>query len=289
MLHKIETTFGYELELGDIPRGVEIPPHLGTWEQAETDIVNIHFPFIGRACDPLGLSPPVGGEINVMPAHSPLELTNRVFEIINYFKRIGYNPSASCVNHGHVHVRVIGLRDRIDWLKALTLWIKENQKDVVKKLYGYKEDPRMKETKTARTYLKWDGGRMMPDWMADNIIKKAKTFEDFIRLQCCGKDGVSRGRPFRYAINTYCLKHTDTIELRCLRASLSRTEVYDSIRFLGDMVLAALVTGETAKELFAKNNYEFPKFEYNHEHYVGWEKTKWDKERGKKVRTLHEI
>jgi len=34
-------TWGYEIEWGDIDRTLEIPSHLGTWEHAEIDIVNI--------------------------------------------------------------------------------------------------------------------------------------------------------------------------------------------------------------------------------------------------------
>ncbi len=34
-------TWGYEIEFGDINRNVDIPEHLGKWEYAETDIVNI--------------------------------------------------------------------------------------------------------------------------------------------------------------------------------------------------------------------------------------------------------
>jgi len=36
---------GYEIEWGDIDRTLEIPSQLGTWENAEIDIVNIHEPY----------------------------------------------------------------------------------------------------------------------------------------------------------------------------------------------------------------------------------------------------
>jgi hypothetical protein len=34
-------TFGYEIEFGDVNRRLTIPPDLGKWETAETDIVNL--------------------------------------------------------------------------------------------------------------------------------------------------------------------------------------------------------------------------------------------------------
>ena len=35
-------TWGYEIEWGDVDRRLTPPDHLGKWEFAETDIVNIH-------------------------------------------------------------------------------------------------------------------------------------------------------------------------------------------------------------------------------------------------------
>lgn len=281
-------TFGYELELGDIVRSRALPEWMGAWEYAETDIVNIYGTHKGKACDPLGMHPPVGGEINILPAPDPFALANRVSRSIDWFREQGDKPSASCVNHGHVHVRVPGLRDDIEALKRLTAYIKRNQQATIAACYGYAEHPRMGETKTARTYLKWDGGRPMPDWMADNITTMAEDFDDFIRIQCCGKDGVSRGRPFRHAINTYCLKHIDTIEFRCFRASLRDKEIYNSIRFAKRFLTAALEGGPDVPEILAQEAWRFPEFRYNHDHYQAWEATKWGKERGTKVRTLVE-
>ncbi len=283
-------TYGYELELGDIDRRRLLPVEFGKWEYAECDIVNIHGEYAGQACDPLGELPPMGGEINIFPAYNPEELTNRIVDCIEWFKGHGDRPSSSCVNHGHVHIHVPGLRDDIAALKRLTSAIDQYQHEIIRLCYGYEEHPDMAEAKTARTYLKWDGGRPMPNWMASNIIDKAEDFDDFIRIQCCGRDGVSRGRPFRYAVNTYCLKHTDTIEFRCFRASLSEYEIWSSIDFARRFLLLALNGGNTTiRHLITSNGYLFPRFEYNHEHYLAWERTKWPKERGKKRREYIEI
>jgi hypothetical protein len=282
-------TWGYELEYGDINRSVIIPDHLGKWEYAETDIVNLTPPYRGLACDPLGKEPPVGGEINTKPTNTWQSQVDRIFDIVNVFRSIGQEPTASCVNHGHLHVRVPGLKDDIESLKKLTRYIRDNQHMAIDKCYQYRVHSDMSLSKTAKTYLKWDGGRPMPDYMCNNIIKLANNFEDYIRLHAAGKDGVSMGRPFRHAINTYCMKHTGTIEFRCFRSSTDRKEIEDSFRFAEQFVDAALNDGPEVEEIFLNNNFSFPKFEYDHEMYVAWEKTKYDKYVKQAVMTLLHI
>ena len=282
-------TWGYEIEFGDIDRRVEIPSELGKWEHAETDIVNLVSPYRGLACDPLGLEPPVGGEINVKPTKTWQEQADRIFEIVDIFEALGQTPTASCVNHGHLHVYVPGLKDDVDGLKKLITYIRDNQHATIDACYQYRLHPDMSMSKTAKTYLKWDGGRPMPNYMCNNIIQKAESFEDFIRLHAVGKDGVSMGRPFRYAINTYCMKHTGTVEFRCFRASTVRQEVEDSFRFAEMFIDAALNDGPDVREILFNNKFHFPKFEYDSEMYLAWEKTKYDKSRGEKKREFHEV
>jgi hypothetical protein len=282
-------TWGYELEYGDINRSVIIPDHLGKWEYAETDIVNLTPPYRGLACDPLGLEPPVGGEINTKPTNTWQEQVDRIFDIVNIFRSIGQEPTTSCVNHGHLHVHVPGLKNDIHALKRLTRYIRDNQHMVIDRCYQFRIHPEMSMAKTAKTYLKWDGGRPMPDYMASNILNLANSFEDFIRLHAAGKDGVSMGRPFRHAINTYCMKHTGTIEFRCFRSSTNRKEIEDSFRFVEMFIDAALNDGPEVEVIFFDNSFTFPKFEYDHEMYIAWEKTKYNKTRGTKIREFNEV
>jgi hypothetical protein len=278
-------TWGCELELGDVARNIAIPKRLGSWEYAETDIVNRRPPYKNVAADPLGEEPPVGGEINVAPTTTIDEQLQHIKSLIRLFGEHGCEPTVSqCVMEFHVHVHIPGLTEDIGALKRITKYIAINQKTVVDKCVAYREHPLMRKTKTARTYLKWDMGRMMPYWMADNIIEKAGSFEDFIRIQCCGKDGVSMGRPFRYTVNTYCLKHIKTIEFRCFRASLDLDLLCNCFCFVRDFMASALGTQKTAASIIEENNYKFPPFVYDHEQYLGWEQTKWGKERGKKRR-----
>jgi hypothetical protein len=290
MMYDAKTfSWGYEIEWGDIDRRITIPEHLGKWEYAETDIVNIHPPFKFVACDPLGETPYMGGEINTKPTKTWKEQVDRIMDIHRFFADAGNQPSASCVNHGHLHVFVPGLKNDIDALKRLISYIKVNQADTIESCYGFYEASQMKSCKGAKMYLKYDGGREMPDYMCDNIVNLAKDFDHFIKLHAAGKDSVSMGRPFRYAINTYCMKHTGTIEFRCFRSTTNRDEIESQFRFAEKFIDAALNGGPSVKEILADGYYKFPPFIWNLNEYVGWEKTKYSKERGEKRREFHEV
>lgn len=282
-------TYGFEIEWGDIDRTFEIPEHLGAWEFAETDIVNIHEPYKYQACDPLGTEPPMGGEINTKPTKTWPEQVDRIMEIHDLFVKNGNQPSASVVNHGHLHVFVPGLTEDPESLKRLARYVYENQEETISKVYGYYDHPEIKGSKGAKMYLKLDGGRMYPEYMIENIEKNTVDLDSFVKMHAAGKDGVSMGRPFRYGINLYCLKHTGTIEFRCLRSSVNRKEIEDSFRFAEMFIDAALNDGPSVKEILAENDLQFPPFVWNWHEYNGWVNTKWDKERGNKKRTFHEV
>lgn len=282
-------TWGYEVEWGDIDRRLSIPEHIGKWEYAETDIVNLCEPFRYVACDPLGKEPYMGGEVNTKPTKTWQEQVDRILELKKFFEENGNTPTASCINHGHVHVFVPGLKEDLISLKKLIAYIKANQELTIERVYGFYDHPQMKKAKGATMYLKYDGGRIMPDYMCDNIINLATDFESFIKLHAAGKDGVSMGRPFRYAINTYCMKHTGTIEFRCFRSTTKRKQLEDQCRFAEAFVDAALNDGPSVSEILDAYDYEFPPFIWDQFEYIGWEKTKYSKERGNKVREFHEV
>jgi hypothetical protein len=281
-------TFGYEIEFGDVDRRLEIPSHLGQWEFAETDIVNLRGPFKYLATDPLGTNPYMGGEINTVPSRTWQAQVKRILKIIEFFRKKGNQPTTSCVNHGHLHIRVPNLTKDISGLKRLVAYIQRNQQDVVDTCYQFRYTDEMKQCENATSYLKFDGGRLMPDFMCQNIISKAKNFDDFIRLQAAGIDHRSVGRPFRYAINTYCLKHTDTIEFRCFRATIKEIELESQFRFAEAFMDAALNDGPPAKDIFKSQKFFFPAFVWNRDEYLGWNASKYSKARGRKERRFQQ-
>lgn len=282
-------TYGYEIEWGDIDRTIKIPESLGSWEYAETDIVNLYDPVKNIACDPLGLNPTYGGEINTKPTKTSKEQIDKILELYDFFIKNNNKPSSSCVNHGHLHIHIPELIKDINLLKKLTKYIMENQKLTVDACYKFYSLPIMKKLKNCTMYLKLDGGRLMPNFMCNNIINLSKNFNDFIKLQCAGKDGVSMGRPFRYAINTYCLKHTQTIEFRCFRSTTNRKQIEDQFKFAKNFLYHALTDGKPVFNILSEYNYNFPDFIFNENQYKGWIKTKYDKSRGEKKRKYIQI
>jgi len=284
-------TYGYEIEWGDIPRTLSLPDNLGSWEYTETDVLNLQGGYALRAADPLGIDPPMGGEINTRPTATWQEQVDRIMSIHNLFVAAGHSPSSSLASHGHLHVHVPGLRDDIEALKRLVAYIRDNQALTVEKCGGYYDDPDMKgAAKGAKSYLKYDGGRQMPGYMIDNILTLARDFDHFIKLHAAGKDGVSMGRPFRYAINTYCLKHTGTVEFRCFRATVKREEIADHFRFVEAFMDAALNGGPAVEEILQEGNFNFAPYCWNKEHWDSFMATRWDKSRGKKKsRNYYEV
>ena len=291
MFDSKDWTYGFEIEWGDVPREIEIPKHLGSWEASETDILNLREPYAMVAADPLGLSPPVGGEINTMPTKTRGEQVDRILEIRDFVKSQGADPSVCMSTHAHVHIHIPGLTEDIDALKKLSQYVYDHQVDTVEGVYGYYDDPGMKgAAKGAKMYLKYDGGRLMPEYINTNIQRLANNFDDFIRLHACGKDGVSRGRPFRYAINMYSLKHTNTVEFRCFRNTLDRTELESIFSFVEQFMVGALITGESVNSILKRNKgLIFPEYKWDVEQWNALVETRWDKSRGKKKRTFHEV
>jgi hypothetical protein len=286
---KDKFTYGMEIEWGDVPRSFSIPEHLGSWEYSERDIINLRAPYQYVCADPLGEDPPFGGEINTKPTKTWQEQVDRYFELQQLFTDAGHPPTVGATAHTHIHCRVPGLRDDIDALKRLTRYIKENQETTIDRVYGFYEHNQMKGAKGAKMYLKFDGGRPMPDYMSDNIINKATDFNSFIKMHAAGKDGVSMGRPFRFAINMYALKHIDTIEFRLFRGTFFRPHLESCFQFVQDFLDAALNDGPTVDELFEEHNYTFPPMIWDLNQFIGWEKTKHPETRGEKVRKLIEI
>jgi hypothetical protein len=286
--NKDSFTLGCELEWGDIDKSLIIPRHLGRWDWSETDIVNNLGEFKNVACDPQGQRPKWGGEINTFPSHTVDDQMSIIKELKEYFESKGNTPTASSVSHTHIHIHVPGLKDDILALKKLMLYIKDNQDDAIQFCGKFEDSPEIKKLK-AKMYLKQDGGRRTPEYIIDNIVKLANNFDDFILHHSTGKDGISRGRPFRFAINTYSMKHLNTVEFRFFRSSVDLLEIRDCFEFSLDFMFNALNSGKKVTDMINEKTYNLPKFEFIPEAYSGWMNTKWDKSRGKKTRVFHDI
>jgi hypothetical protein len=289
MYNKKDFTYGFEVEWGDIDRTLVIPEHLGKWEYSETDIVNKRPPYENVCADPQGLVPNMGGEINTVPTKTWQEQVAKIAELRNWFIEQGCPPTSNSISHSHIHIHIPGLKDDIDALKKLTNYINANQEETITIAGGFDESINLKPYKGAKMYFKYDGGRRIPQYIVDNINNLATDFDSFIKLHAAGKDGISMGRPFRYGINMYSLKHTNTIEFRFFRNTISIHKLFDCFKFVEEFIDAALNTGKTVKEIMAEQNYDFPEFYFDENEFNGWLTTKYDKSRGKKVRQYYEI
>jgi hypothetical protein len=285
-------TYGFEIEWGDIDRTLEIPSHLGTWEYAEIDVVNIHEPYKYIAVDPLGIDPPMGGEINTRPSKTWKEQTDLIMEIYQLFVDNGNSPSCACTNHNNFHIHVPGLRDDISALKRLIKYIQRNQKRTIKDAYAFKRYPEMEGVVLDdELFLEFDGGVGIPDETVERIINRAKNFDDFMRLYYQPHELQGDLPPIRHAVNTYTLQDLNTIEWRCFRASTERKHIEDSFKFAAEFISAALNGGPKVKHILAEYDYEFPPFTFNAEEYMGWKKTIHKKSRAlpKKHRHYQEV
>lgn len=268
-------TFGAELEIGDVLRSRSIPEHLGIWNPAETDVVNVHPPYRGIAADPLGINPPYGGEVNMRPCRTAQQLADNIAELYDWFRAQGDQPSFTALNASHVHVRVPGLKDDIVGLHRLQKYVGDWQKFLVEHQYkrGYVPPRMTPETRKAHM-VPLDGQKLMPDWMVENCLKTT-TPEEFYDMQTRGKDGVTRYRIFRYAINTYNMcRPTQTIEFRCFRATQEPVIWHSIIKCAEEFVRAALTTGEALDTIIRQCNMVFPpQIPWDHELMASWVRT----------------
>jgi hypothetical protein len=164
------------------------------------------------------------------------------------------------------------------------VYIKNNQDTAIQAGSNYIPHPEMKKLKNCTMYIKYDGGRRMPDYMIDNIINLSHDFKDFIKHHYTGKDGISTGRPFRYAINTYSLKHTKTIEFRFFRATINKKEIHDMFLFVERFMSSALGDHKPTWQILKEYDFNFPQLNFNPRQWKNYLATRYDKSRGKKKR-----
>jgi hypothetical protein len=295
-------TWGLELEFGDIPRDLLIPPELGSWEYFETDVVNQLGIYRSIACDPMGINPPVGGEINTVPTASIDDQIKLVRDLLLFFESNGYDPTTSCVSNTHVHVHVPGFHETfIKNSRKLLVFMLKHQTQMLSETYAFDADPRMRDTNTALEYLTQDSGRLIDINKVYQILRSATSPERFYDMYEIDKQDPSK----RYAINLMPLRYESrTIEFRCFRSTKNLKQLQDIMRFcyaflteaLNDTWSKHLWTSidpdspenlelfklalefdkhRSKVDLFSNRDYDFPRLDYDHELYLGWESTKY--------------
>lgn len=289
MYNKELFQYGMEIEWGDVRRDTPIPPELGAWEYSERDVVNLLPPYQNVAADPLGIEPPVGGEINTVPSVG-WQRQVEIFQKLRDEVFQGQTPTVSCLSHTHVHLCVPGLKEDVPALKRLIRYVGDNQEEAIVAggRYTDKAFPSERRPAGAKNYFKLDGGRRFPEWRIQTIYDKTVDFESFYLWHSLGKEGLGHGRRLRYGINTYCLKYHGTVEFRFFRGTLDHEEVTDCFRFCEAFMDAALNEGPSVKEILESRDFRFPPFFVDLDQFHGWMQTKHPERRGKKARHFYD-
>jgi hypothetical protein len=280
-------TYGYELELSDTHRAIDIPSHLGRWEGpkigdfymgAEIDIVNTLPPYNGIGSDPLCQTTPVGGEINVCPSSFESQFL-KVFDIINLFPKIGHGH----VNHFHLHTYTEEFND-VEYLKRLVKYTIANQHDLVNATYLQNwDDIEFNCTDWGRSYLLQDGGRYL-NAEINAYIDDVKTIDDIKELLkkpswYIDNNEVQISTSIRTAVNLSNLINNKTLEFRCFRSTLCYHEIISQM-MLVKRYLESVNDSTPVTQLLTEYNYKFAPLIYIESNQKGWEKTRHDKERG---------
>jgi hypothetical protein len=286
-------TYGFEMEVGDVPRALMIPSHLGEWEHSERDIVNEREPYRGMCSDPDGINPPVGGEINTKPTLGWPAQVKRILDIKEFCVLSGHMPTSPFTTHNHLHVHVPGLIEDIGALRQLMAYIGDNQQTMVDRAYQFYDLPTMKLVPKIKTYLQHDGGRMFHPWQIKNIMS-ATNFYDFIREHRRNQRGTVLDRVLRNAINTYCLKFVKTVEFRCFRASFEESKLESCFKVVEAFMDNALNHPERSmNEFFNETELDLPMMTFDLELARGWAATKVpdlnDNMGTRKNRTYYEV
>lgn len=248
-------SWGLELEFGDVPKSLVIPDSIGKWEYHEIDIVNAIAPYRGVAVDPLGIDPPVGGEINTVPTYGIEKQIEVVRKLFDLFESNAITPTSNCIQQTHVHVHDDNFSD-LKYIKQLLLFVVANQHELIK-VSDYSVDPRMTpfavdifKSYNTYTYHFDQFSRML----------KSNTIDKF--LQFARMNPLDAGP--RNFINFLPLRsNPGTIEFRCFNCTVDLEEIEACMLFANDVLDFKIPKG-----------YKTPKFIYDHELILGWEKTR---------------
>jgi hypothetical protein len=291
-------SYGYEIEWSDIDRTVDIPVRLGQWEGpkiagyymgSEIDIVNTVGEWKGVGTDPLCIDCTVGGEINVQPTTSIDVLLNRVMEIADLFPVIG----TGCVNHGHMHVHIEGLKTDLTLLKKVFTYVKINELETQIACHSWDKNTHEEVwcsdlEEWVKTYLQFDGCKTINPKVYEDVGRAKTVGEVLESLQthaAVNRCWVTAKETFttsnRTAINMFNLTKGGTFEFRCFRSSINPVELYSQFYFVKRFTEEAVkgVEGKPVTEILKEANFKFPTLDFSLEDAKGWQATRQSKGR----------
>lgn len=292
-------TYGCELEWSDIDRRIDIPSDLGSWEGpkigdyymgSEIDIVNTAGQWRGIGTDPLCIDCTVGGEIHTVPSPDVDSQLYRIMRIMELFPKIG----VACPNHGHIHVKVPGLKTDLQTVKNFFEYLSVNEEDIIRECCGFDKEEYDKIMNSdlpmwTKKYLIIGDGKHISPRLYDSITfaeNMNDVFQSLEQINCEDWDCISNvyyetPNSHRTAVNMYNLLKGDTIEFRIFRASLNPYEIYSCLKFVEAVVHEAVrgKSGKSVKQLLEERRYDFPKLNYDYELAKSWSETRQTKGR----------
>jgi len=241
--------FGYEAEWSNIDKEVVIPKELGCWEgdgsHSEVDLINeIDGVFKGAWPNQRW-----GGELNTSPKTSVDKATQVIEDLYQLLSNSGPSPvRVTPISNGHVHVSDDAF-GHLDNLKKLYDFTLRNQDAIISYWLSLPELPTYKTQvafhKSAYRYLRNDGGKRLSANFV-NAVAAASNVDEFQRaLVPHAKESgkILWARAGRPGINLHSLRHTGTVEFRCMKASANPNIIKGQFTFADDFVDRVLNDG----------------------------------------------
>ncbi len=257
----MSNTLGMELEWSNVNKETSIPEKLGYWEgkgnHSEIDLIN----FINDKFEVAWPNRKWGGEINTQPTDSVDSQVNLICDIFNHLTPTAADEIVvTPISNGHVHVRNESFDD-LEVCKRLYRYTIANQEAIIKYWLSLDELTKLKKTpgyhKSGGLYLRMDGGKKISENFLPHV-EAATTADEFYRAMvphAKESGNILWARAGRGGINLHSLRHTGTIEFRCMKASVNMLEIEDQLRFANEFAYRAMEGGPdfTQSELESYN------------------------------------
>ena len=242
-------TFGFELEWSNVNKKAKIPEKLGYWEgkgnHSEVDLIN----FIDETFVVAWPNGQWGGEINTRPTSSVADQVNVIADIYNHLTITAIDEIVvTPISNGHVHIRNSQFDD-LQVLKKLYKYTIANQEAVIRYWLSLDELALLKKSpgyhKNGGLYMRMDGGKKISEnFLAP--VEAAQTIDEFYRAMvphAKESGNILWARAGRGGINLHSLRHTGTVEFRCMKASVSMVEIEGQLQFAEEFVNRAIDGG----------------------------------------------
>lgn len=259
-------TYGAEHEWADWPLFRTLPEGYGR-DRKDITIVNSN----GVANDPTGKFYRFGGEINTPPTTTLLGQIDCLQELKNLLPEATINYRSNL----HLHIRIPGLKEDLEMLKQIQLYIHENM-PLCFPIIQPMPRPKREENESLESYnghlRRWKRRKVSHQTLLTKkrleLQLSANTVEKFFNSE---PPQSKAGKPLwhcqpRLCVNLRQLLETDTIEFRHFAGTLSKEELETCLCWCFDFIMAALKNKPIQQVLAKYRTVPFPKFpKYDHE------------------------